>query len=151
MMAPEQSLEGFSTDTLVSMIGALREEADLARDAAARAEYVLVRRMERVGARVVPHDTYDVKLEPGTAGLDVSRVLPLKELLPAEYLAKCWTPEHEEVVVVKERWSLRDLLATARALGGEVARLVAEATLRGPARLSVKAKALPVLQRSEGA
>lgn len=132
----------FTIGELVEQIAGYERSLAFTRERLDRARLELVRRLEAEGARMVPHDRYDVTLTPGTPTLDLSRIRPLleNEALLAYGLDKVFAPEHLETITVPDRWSLRDLQKAARDLGGVVSHLVNEATMRGPSHLRITEK-----------
>ncbi len=103
-----------------------------------RIEYELIRRMEADGATEIPHWKFDVKLSRSSSW-DYSRLHGLRELVPEKELAKAFTPEHEETVVVRAKWDMRKAL-TFKEFGREVATILEAARLLGAPRLSIKHK-----------
>ena len=132
-MAQSVGAEEIGTAELVEAIVAVREAVRSQRELAERLEGELLTRMAQTGARVVPHERYAVALEFPAPEYDVARLRPLLEMLPQEYLDKCYAASYTKPVVVPDRWNGSGLNLAARHLGGDVARLIEESQLP-PAR-----------------
>ena len=131
-----------TTPAIIDLLGQFQRELRDYREAVDRLQFELIRRMEQDNQTLVPHPRYEVTLSPGAPSLDLSRVRPLleDETLIAYGLEKVYTPAHEEVVAIPEKWSLQNLQVAARKLGGQVAQLVGLATMRAQGKLTVREK-----------
>ena len=103
-----------------------------------RIERELILRMEAEGATEIPHPDFEVKLKRSSSW-DYSRLATLGELVPEAELAKAHTPEHEETVVVPDKWDMRKAL-TFKKFGREVEAVLEAARLLGAPRLTIKRK-----------
>lgn len=101
-------------------------------------EQELMRRMAADGATILDHPRYDVTL---TAKIEYDRgkLHPLRELVPPEVVAKGYTPEHEETVVVPERWNMTKVKTWAK-YGKAAQEIIEAAAFKSAPRLSIKAK-----------
>jgi hypothetical protein len=109
-----------------------RENADALRQA-------LMERMAEEGARALPDDTYEIKIESGTPTPDDTVLRPLLELLPEEDVAKVFTEGHYEQVWVGPKWNGTQL-NRIRNYGGDIQRIVDAGRIPGPDRLTVRPK-----------
>ena len=108
-------------------------------DKRGRIEHELTRRLEADDATVLAHPTHTVAITPGKPTWDYSRLAALRELLPESEIAKAYTPAHEQLISVPERWD-GTKLRTLRKFGREVAEAIDRARLEARGRLSIKAK-----------
>lgn len=99
----------------------------------------LLRRMRERGATELPLDGATVRLVRASPTYDLGLLTALKETLTAEWLNKVWTPAHEEMIQVAEKWNGTQL-RSAEKLGGEVAAVIQQARIPGRESIVVEAK-----------
>ena len=103
-------------------------------------EHEIQRRMETRKMRVMPHSELTVKLDLPTPAVDYAALYVLKEMLSPEIIAEGFTPAHEEVVQVPDKWSMIKVNAWGRAYGKDVAVVIEGAKTQGRGRLVIKPK-----------
>lgn len=98
-----------------------------------------LRRMAEKGATAIPSDTFVCEMQVSNT-YDQSRFTPLKEVFTASDLDAAFTPEHDEVKRVPDKWNTVKVLALARRYGDQALRCVEEARVRGAPRLKFERK-----------
>ena len=104
-----------------------------------RMAHALQARLEARDATVLQHPTLDVVLAEGSPTWDYTRLRQLKELVAPEELAAGFTPEHEAVVLVPEKWNMTRVWPL-RKLGGDVKGIIEASRIPGRRRLKVTGK-----------
>ena len=99
-----------------------------------RVEQEVRRRAEERGGTGILDETFECRLVSATS-YDKSRFTPLKELLPDRELGKCYTPAHDDVITVPERWDAGQVKAACRRAGGAALACFESAIIPGPSRL----------------
>ena len=104
-----------------------------------RIEAELQQRMEADGARLIYHPDLlcEIKLPP--PAYDANKLAGLKELVAPEVLARGYTPEHTEVVTIREHWDARVFKSWGR-YGAEISKAISDAVLPSRGKLSIKRK-----------
>ena len=126
------------TNELVTLIGRQQDAVREMADALHRMEYALQRRMEADGATAIPHPDYVVTLKRPVVW-DRTKLAALGELVPPDILATCFTPRHEETVIVEAAYNMT-VGKTLGKYGRAVQEVLDAAKGEGPARLSVTAR-----------
>lgn len=93
-------------------------------------ELEMIRRMEARGAVGIPDERFTCEMKV-TRNYDQLSLAPLKEVFNREDLNHCFTPAHEEVVQVADKWDVRKVIPLAKRYGIEATRIVEKATLPG--------------------
>lgn len=94
------------------------------------AEQEALRRMAERGATSIPNERFICEVQTRDTYDQVS-FTPLKEVFSAADLAEVFTPEHDEVVTVKESWNTVKTKAKARRYGSEALAIVERAKTPG--------------------
>jgi len=115
------------------------DQATYYRDRAGRVGLILQQRMEERGATAIPDEHYEVRLKEGSPTWDYGILGQLREIIPPDELAKGYTPEHEQTVMVPESWNMTKIKPLAK-YGNDVATIIERARIPGRARLSIQPK-----------
>ena len=102
-----------------------------------RIQQELERRMLEREATEILHPSIECRLEKGTPTWDYGKLAKLRELLPPEVIDTAWSAAHQETVDVPEKWNMVKAKTFAK-YGGEIADVIAKATIPGRSRLVVK-------------
>ena len=135
--------ETLDTQQLLVYWSALEKVEMDTQSALAMIEWELHQRMEADGATAIAHDTLDARLVRTAPTYDYGRLRGLAELVPPEVLAQAFTPEHEAIAIVPDKWDAR-VFKTWKKYGATVAAVIENATIPGAARLVIKRKEVPV-------
>ena len=130
----------YDVRTLALALDANRQTQRDLREAAVMIEAELYARIQANGGSALLDDDFKIEVKHGSPSYDTNLLTPLKEELPADDLAKAYSPETTKVVVVAERWDGRQLNALERRYGGAIARRIQEARVPGNASLVVERK-----------
>lgn len=125
-MTAEMTTE-VSDAELLTMYQETRENLERYQQVVHRLEVEIRQRMDSRQAVAIPSDDYLCELKPRNR-YDQATFTPLKELLTDADLRACLTPAHQQTVDVADKWSTAKVLAAARRYGGEVRRVVENAT-----------------------
>ena len=104
-----------------------------------RIESILRQRMEADGARSIAHETLTCELVYPSPTYDYSKLRGLAELVPPHVFAEAFWPEHEEVLIVPDKWDARVFKTWAK-YGHAVQEVIAAAAIPGTPRLRIKPK-----------
>ena len=136
---PTEEYDEVTTQDLITECHHYRRMTDHYQDQADHIAFIIQQRMEAAGATVLDHPTCDVILAEGHASWDYSKLASLRELLPPDQLAKCYTPQHPETIVVPEKWNMTRAKALGR-YGAHVKEVLAAARIPGRRLLRISAK-----------
>jgi len=103
-----------------------------------RLGWAITRSMQEDGATALDHPTHVVELATKNEW-DRSKLHPLRELIPPEVLAKGYTPEHEETVVVAESWNMQQVKTWVK-YGNRVQAIIEGAAKPKPPVLAIRPK-----------
>ena len=131
--------DGLDNDALIDLIARDRRVEAVAQESADRAEYALLTRMQADGATAIAHPKYEVELRRAQPTYDTGRLAALRELIPPDEVALGYTPEHEEVVVVAEKYDMRIVKGWTR-FGQAVRDVLEGAAITGAPRLRIRRK-----------
>ena len=93
-----------------------------------RLEQEIWRRMEERQATAIPNDTWVCEAKTRNT-YPAASLTPLKEVFNADDLAACYTPAHQEVVDVPEKWNAHKVIPLARRYGAEALTIVEQAKM----------------------
>jgi aspartate-semialdehyde dehydrogenase len=122
-------------DLILTAYAQAREKLAEARERVERLEQQILAIIDERHATGIPSSKYNCQLQVVNS-YSPEVLVSLKEVLSAEELADCYTPEHPETVTVPEKWSVTKLLPIARQHGDSVMAVLARA--RVPSRRSIK-------------
>ena len=136
--------EDFDTHTLALALEANRATQAELKEAATDIEATLFARMQEAGGIALPDEEFKIALESSTPSYDYDVLRPLLETVPADDLAKAYTPKHmvtppqPEPYEAPEKWNGSALNKLERDYGGETGKVIAAARIAGPKRLVVE-------------
>ena len=101
----------------------------------------LAHRITESGGTMLDDPDFTIELKPGPVSYDVGELVPLKEKLSEENLAKCFTSADDvrKRMKVSDKWDGQQLNALAGRYG-DVARIVERARIPGRAKVVVERK-----------
>ena len=128
----------WSDEKFLDQIDQAHEYATSYQELANRLEWVALNRMLDRGATAIPSSKFvcEKKVE---VTYDQTRFIPLKEIFK-EDLVKCWTPAHQETIMVPEKWDTTKLKALARRYGNEALAIVESARTENPTGIKFERK-----------
>lgn len=135
-------LDLFTNDELLDKWMRAERNATLYLDRQRRIEWELKQRMEKNGAREIPHPELTCELKFPSPGYDFSKLYRLAELVPPEIFAKGFIPAHEETVMVPDKFNAVQFKTWAK-YGTEVQEVIAEARIPGTPLLKIMRKPNP--------
>ena len=112
------------------------------KDYLGRLEQEIWRRMEERQATAIPDRTWTCEAKTRNTYPAMS-LAPLKEVFDTTDLADCYTPAHQEVVDVPEKWDVRQVVPLARRYGAQALAIVERAKVTERAGLQFHRKASP--------
>ena len=129
----------WDTQDLLSLWADVEAAEARAREQRLRIEAELQQRMEQDGARVVYHPDLLCEIRMPPPAYDTNKLAGLKELVAPEVLARGYTPEHTEVVTIREHWDARVFKSWGR-YGTEISKAINDAVLPSRGKVSIKRK-----------
>ena len=102
-----------------------------------RVEFEIRQRIEARGGTALPSAAFICELKPQVS-YSQPAFGPLKEILFQADLETCLVPQHDETVLVRDKWNTVKIKGFAKRYGPEVERVVEAATIPEPAKLEVK-------------
>jgi hypothetical protein len=133
-----EELEALSDEVLLPMYEAVQQEVQERVAMRDRILLAIRQRMEERGASMLIGGGLEAKLEPGRPEYEHGVLVQLLELdVPQAMLDKAYIPEHQETVPA--RWNGTHL-KTISNLGGEVASIIEEGTIRADPRVKITRK-----------
>ena len=105
-----------------------------------RIEFELKRRMEGDGATAIAHPLLTCELKTPSPTYDTGKLRGLAELVPLDVLATGFTPAHEEVVMVPDKWNATKFKTWVK-YGDAVTKVISDAAIPGTARVRITRKA----------
>jgi hypothetical protein len=126
------------TEALVEAYAITTDALVVTRETQLAMEYEIISRMQDDGATILDHPSYNVTLAVKTEYIR-EELHPLRELVSPEIVAKGFNAEHEETVMIQERWDMRQVL-TWRKYGQKAKDIIEAASRPGKVKLSVEAK-----------
>ena len=106
------------------------EEAKL-KDYRQRIEYELLKRLEARDAAEIFHPMIECKINVPSPSYDNGKLRSLCEMLDPEVIETAYTPQHEEKIVVEDKWDARIFKGWGRKYGADVGEVIQNATLSG--------------------
>jgi hypothetical protein len=102
-------------------------------------EMELTRRLQERGATRLDHPTLEVQLVTPSPTYDWNTLRRLAAVVPPEELAKGFTPAHQEVVMIPDKWNLTKIKPLIK-YGNAVVEIINAAMIPGTPRLKITAK-----------
>ena len=112
------------------------------RDYLGQLEQEIWRRMEERQATAIPDRTWTCEAKTRNTYPAMS-LTPLKEVFDTTDLADCYTPAHQEVVDVPEKWDVRKVVPLARRYGAQALAIVERAKITERSGLKFDRKLSP--------
>ena len=93
-------------------------------------KFILMRRMKQSGASILAHPTIVCKGKKDNTSWDYGKLASVRELLDPEDIKLFYVPEHEDTIIVKEKYDMR-VGNGFKKYGGEVKAAIEGATIEG--------------------
>ena len=132
------SCEDWEDEAVVGNIAALKEQVAICANALHGLEVEALRRLQERGGTILRSAMHTVELKYGSPSYDVTRLIPILELITDDDIGKAFTPAHEVTSTVHESWNGTQLRRIEREYGGKVAETVASARVQGAPRIDFK-------------
>ena len=142
-------LTAISDAGLLETCGKLMEQLQDTREILGRVEQEIWRRMEERQATAIPDRTWTCEAKTRNTYPAMS-LTPLKEVFDTTDLADCYTPAHQEVVDVPEKWDVRKVVPLARRYGAQALAIVERAKITERSGLKFDRKLSPQAQGPGG-
>ena len=136
MISDERKVEIDQLDTKILIEGAMltQDRAAMYYDELRFMKFTLLKRMLKDGGSVIPHPTIECKGKKDNTSWDYALLKPILEELDdkisADEMKLFYIPEHEEVIIVKEKFDMRVGKGFMK-FGGKVKQIIENATIEG--------------------
>ena len=135
----EMIIPEMDNDSLLNLHQQILMNEARTRKSRERIEFILRQRMEADGASSIAHETLTCELVYPSPTYDYGKLRALAELVPPHVLAEAFWPEHEEVLIVPDKWDARVFKTWAK-YGHAVQEVISAAAIPGTPRLRIKPK-----------
>ena len=110
-----------------------QEQANDIYDEAKYIKFILTQRMNKDGASILAHPTIECKGKKDNTSWDLSKLASVRELLSPEDVNLFYIAEHEETIIVPEKYDMR-VGNGFKKYGGDVKEAIENATVDGKIR-----------------
>jgi len=127
----KEFIDNLKTDRLIDFGMERQEQAKDVYDDASYAKFILLKRMLADGASILPHPDIECKGKKENTSWDYGKLALVRELLhPNDIENGFYTPEHEETIVIPEKYDMRIGRGYLK-YGGEIKERLEAATIEG--------------------
>ncbi len=123
-------LSQLSTEELIEKAMLQQENIAYLNDDYQYIKFLLLKKMKSSKATKLQHPDIDCVAKVGQTEYNYGELGKVRELLDKEDIAKFYTPEHEDTIIIKEKYDMR-VGNGFRQYGGDIAKFLDEATIKG--------------------